>query len=314
MWPSNLEWISDVDRLEAMTMLLSAVDRGSLSAAAREMKVPVTTLTRRVTELEEMLGTRLLTRTTRKITLTDAGMAYVATARRILDQVHEQEREAKGEFTAPRGELVIATPVQFGRIHVLPILNEFLSLFPDISVRLLQSDRNVDLVDEHADLAVRIGELADSSMIATRVGALRPMVCASPGFLQRYGVPREPDALTKVPSVVFNSPYLAPWRFRQPQTGKIITVPVDARLQVLAPDAAADAAIAGLGATLLLQHDVAQAIRAGLLEVILKEFEIEPVPVHMIHVSRSLMPVKLRRFLDFAVPRLRESLSDFGKI
>jgi DNA-binding transcriptional LysR family regulator len=314
MLTSNLEWISDVDRFEAMTMLLNAVDRGSLSAAAREMNVPVTTLTRRVAELEELLGTRLLIRTTRKITLTDAGTAYVATARRILDQVHEQEREAKGEFTAPRGELVIATPVQFGRIHVLPVLNEFLSLFPEISVRLLQSDRNVDLVDAHADVAVRIGELADSSMIATRVGSLRPMVCASPAFLQKYGVPREPDALTKVPSVVFNSPYLAPWRFRQPQTDKIITVPVDARLQVLAPDAAADAAIAGLGATLLLEHDVAQAIKAGLLEVILTEFEIEPVPVHMIHVSRSLMPVKLRRFIDFAVPRLRDSLADFGKI
>jgi DNA-binding transcriptional LysR family regulator len=197
---------------------------------------------------------------------------------------------------------------------VLPILNEFLSLFPDISVRLLQSDRNVDLVDAHADLAVRIGELADSSMIATRVGALRPMVCASPAFLQKHGVPREPDALTKVPSVVFNSPYLSPWRFRQPQTGKIITVPVEPRLQVLAPDAAADAAIAGLGVTLLLEHDVAEAVRAGSLEVILKEFEIEPVPVHMIHVSRSLMPIKLRRFIDFAVPKLRDSLSDFGQV
>jgi DNA-binding transcriptional LysR family regulator len=314
MLPSNFAWVDDVDRFEAMTMLLSAVDRGSLSAAAREMKVPVTTLTRKVTELEEMLGTRLLTRTTRKITLTDAGAAYVASARRILDQVHEQEREAKGEFTAPRGELVIAAPVQFGRIHVLPILNEFLSLFPEISVRLLQSDRNVDLVDAHADLAVRIGELADSSMIATRVGALRPMVCASPAFLQKHGVPRDPDALARVPSVVFNSPYLSPWRFRQPQTGKIITVPVEARLQVLAPDAAADAAIAGLGVTLLLEHDVAEAVRAGSLEVILNEFEIEPVPVHMIHVSRSLMPVKLRRFIDFAVPKLRDSLSDFGQV
>jgi DNA-binding transcriptional LysR family regulator len=140
------------------------------------------------------------------------------------------------------------------------------------------------------------------------------MVCASPAFLQKHGVPREPDALTKVPSVVFNSPYLSPWRFRQPQTGKIITVPVEPRLQVLAPDAAADAAIAGLGVTLLLEHDVAEAVRAGSLEVILKEFEIEPVPVHMIHVSRSLMPIKLRRFIDFAVPKLRDSLSDFGQV
>jgi len=296
-----------------MTMLLSAVDTGSLSAAAREMKVPVTTLTRRVDDLEEMLGTRLLIRTTRKLTLTDAGTVYVAAARRILDQVHEQEREATGEFTSPRGELVIATPVQLGRLHVLPVINEFLALFPDITVRLLQSDRNVDLIDAHADVAIRIGELADSSMIATRVGALRPMVCASPAFLEKHGIPSDPDALMKLACVVFNSPYLSPWRFRLPQTDRIITVPIEARLQVLAPDAAADAAMDGVGVTLLLEHDVAQAIAAGKLVVLLPEFEIEPVPVHIIHVSRNLMPVKLRRFIDFAVPKLKDSLSAFGK-
>ncbi len=311
--PSILKWANDVDRLEAMAMLLSAVDKGSLSAAAREMKVPVSTLTRRVTDLEEFLGTRLLTRTTRKLTLTDAGAAYVAAARRILDQVHDQEREATGEFTSPRGELVITSPVQLGRLHVLPIVNEFLSLFPDISIKLLQSDRNVDLVDMHADLAIRIGELADSSMIATRVGMLRPVLCASPAFLEKYGVPREPDALSKIPSVVFNSPYLSPWRFRLPQTGKTITVVVEPRLQVTSPDAAADAASDGVGATLLLEHDVAEALAAGKLEILLPEFEVEPVPVHMIHVSRSLMPIKLRKFIDFAAPKLRQSLSGFGK-
>ncbi|MFS8974524.1 LysR substrate-binding domain-containing protein [Cupriavidus necator] len=134
--------------------------------------------------------TAALTRTTRKLTLTDAGAAYVAAARRILDQVHDQEREATGEFTSPRGDLVIVPPVQFGRLHVLPIINEFLSLFPDISIKLLQSDRNVDLVDMHADLAIRIGEPADSSMIATRVGLLRPVICASPAFLEKYGMNR----------------------------------------------------------------------------------------------------------------------------
>jgi DNA-binding transcriptional LysR family regulator len=271
-------------------------------------------LTRRVTDLEEHLGTRLLTRTTRKLTLTDAGAAYIAAARRILDQVNDQEREATGEFTAPRGELVIAAPVQFGRLHVLPIINEFLSLFPDITIKLLQSDRNVDLVDAHADLAIRIGELADSSMIATGVGHLRPTVCASPAFLERHGIPREPDAVTKIPCVVFNSPYLSPWRFRIPKTGKIIAVPVEPRLQVSAPDTAVDAAIDGIGATLVLEHDSAEAVRDGRLEILLSDFEVEPVPVHMIHVSRNLMPIKLRRFIDFAAPKLRESLSQFGKV
>jgi len=310
----TLKWTSDLDRLEAMAMLLTAVDKGSLSAAARELRIPVSTLTRRVTDLEEHLGTRLLTRTTRKLTLTDAGAAYIAAARRILDQVNDQEREATGEFTAPRGELVIAAPVQFGRLHVLPIINEFLSLFPDITIKLLQSDRNVDLVDAHADLAIRIGELADSSMIATGVGHLRPTVCASPAFLERHGIPREPDAVTKIPCVVFNSPYLSPWRFRIPKTGKIIAVPVEPRLQVSAPDTAVDAAIDGIGATLVLEHDSAEAVRDGRLEILLSDFEVEPVPVHMIHVSRNLMPIKLRRFIDFAAPKLRESLSQFGKV
>lgn len=296
-----------------MAMLLTAVDKGSFSAAARELRIPVSTLTRRVTDLEEHLGTRLITRTTRKLTLTDAGVSYMAAARRILDQVSDQEREATGEFTAPRGELVIAAPVQFGRLHVLPIINEFLSLFPDITIRLLQSDRNVDLVDSHADLAVRIGELADSSMIATRVGYLRPTLCASSAFLEKYGVPHELEALTKIPCVVFNSPYLSPWRFRIPQTGKVVTIPVEARLQVSAPDTAVDAAVFGIGATLVLQHDSAQAVGDGQLEILLEAFEAEPVPVHLIHVSRNLMPIKLRRFIDFAAPRLRESLTKFEK-
>ena len=296
-----------------MSMLLSAVEKGSLSAAARDQRIPVSTLTRRITDLEEHLGTRLLTRTTRKLKLTDAGAAYVASAKRILDQVREQEREATGEFTAPRGGLVIATPVQLGRIHVLPIINQFLSSFPEITVKLLQSDRNVDLVDAHADLAVRIGDLADSSMVATRVGSLRPIVCASPGFLKTHGIPREPDALVKAPCIVFESPYLSPWRFRTPQSGKAFTVAIEPRLQVSAPDAAVDAAVDGLGVTLVLEHDAAEALKTGHLKILLKEFEVEPVPVHMVHVSRNLMPIKLRRFIEFAAPKLRESLAHFGK-
>jgi DNA-binding transcriptional LysR family regulator len=242
----SLKWASELDRFEAMAVLLSAVEKGSLSGAARELHMPVSTLTRRITDLEEYLGIRLLTRTTRQLKLTDAGASYVASARRILDQVHEQEREAKGEFTSPRGGLVIATPVQLGRLHLLPIINEFLPLYPEITVKLLQSDRNVDLVDAYADLAVLIGDLADSNLIATRVGSLRPIVCASPAFLKTHEMPREPDALAKLPCVVFNSPYLSPWRFRLPHTEKLVTITVDPRLQVSAPDAAVDAAIHGV--------------------------------------------------------------------
>ncbi|HKR40906.1 MAG TPA: LysR family transcriptional regulator [Paraburkholderia sp.] len=296
-----------------MEMLLTAVDKGSLSAAARELKIPASTLTRKVADLEEMLGTRLLIRTTRKLTLTDAGMSYVAAARRILDLVREQEREATGEFATAKGELVVTAPVQLGRLHVLPVINQFLAQYPDITVRLLLSDRNIDLIDSHADLALRIGELADSSMIATRIGSLRPIVCASPAFLANHPPPREPDDLIKYSCVVFNSPYLSPWRFRLPTTSKIYVLGVKPRLEVTTPDAAVSAAVDNAGITYVFEHDADEALRNGQLEVLLPQFEIEPVPVHLVHVSRNLMAIKLRHFIDFAAPKLRQSLSRFGK-
>ncbi|WP_256094859.1 LysR family transcriptional regulator [Paraburkholderia nodosa] len=296
-----------------MEMLLTAVDRGSLSAAARELKIPVSTLTRKVADLEELLGTRLLIRTTRKLTLTDAGMSYVAAARRILDLVREQEHEATGEFATAKGELVVTAPVQLGRLHVLPVINQFLAQYPDITVRLLLSDRNIDLIDSHADLALRIGELADSSMIATRIGSLRPIVCASPAFLASHTPPREPDDLVKYSCVVFNSPYLSPWRFRLPTTSKIYVLGVKPRLEVTTPDAAVSAAVDNAGITYVFEHDADEALRNGQLEILLPQFEIEPVPVHLVHVSRNLMAIKLRHFIDFAAPKLRQSLSRFGK-
>ena len=303
-----------MDRLEAMAMLVSSVEEGSLSAAARKLRIPVATLTRNVNDLEATVGTKLLVRTTRKLLLTDAGADYVAAARRILEQVDEQERRAAGEFTNPRGELVVATPVQVARLRVLPVINRFLTQFPEIRIQLLQSDRNIDLVDSHADVAIRIGRLGDSSLVATRLGMLRVVVVASPQLLKKHGVPRSPEGLHGYPRVVFNSPFLSPWCFRHPDTNEIHTVSDTPRLLVSSPDAAADAAIDGVGATLLLEHDLAEAVRAGKLRFILQEFEVDPIPVHLVHLSRDMMPVKLRRFIDFAVPKLREALADFGRI
>jgi DNA-binding transcriptional LysR family regulator len=246
--------------------------------------------------------------------LTDAGADYVAAARRILEQVDEQERRAAGEFTNPRGELVVTTPVQVARLRVLPVINRFLTQFPEIRIQLLQSDRNIDLVDSHADVAIRIGRLGDSSLVATRLGMLRVVVAASPQLLKKHGVPRSPEDLHGYPRVVFDSPFLSPWRFRHPDTNEIHTVSNTPRLLVSSPDAAADAAIDGVGATLLLEHDLTDAVRAGKLRFILQEFEVDPIPVHLVHLSRDMMPVKLRRFIDFAVPKLREALADFGRI
>jgi DNA-binding transcriptional LysR family regulator len=296
-----------------MAMLVSSVEEGSLSAAARKLRIPVATLTRNVNDLETLVGTKLLIRSTRKLELTDAGVDYLASARQILDQVDEQERRAAGEFTAPRGELVITTPVQIARLRVLPVIDQFLALYPEIRIRLIQSDRNVDLIDSHADVAVRVGPLRDSSLVAARVGSLRAVVVASKELLRRHGEPETPDDLRNYPWIVFDSPSLSPWRFRHPETGHIFTMAEVPRLLVSSPDAAVDAAIDGLGATLVLEHDVDAAIKAGKLNIVLQASEVEPIPVHVVHLSRNAMPIKVRRFIDFAVPKLREQLAGFGR-
>jgi DNA-binding transcriptional LysR family regulator len=298
-----------MDRFEAMAMFLAAIDKGSLSAAAREMGVPVPTLSRKVAELEARLGTQLLTRTTRKLALTEAGAAYAAAARRILEEVDEAEREAVGELRAPRGELVVTAPLLFGRLHVLPVIADFLGLFPEINVRLALGDRNANLVEDHIDMAVRIGRLADSAMIATRVGSMRLVVCASPRLLLTTGEPRQPEDLTRAPCVATDGPLFGSgWRFRNPGTGAEIDAAIAPRL-VTSAEAVVDAATRGVGFARLLYYQAHGAIRAGALRRVLEPYEPEPAPVHLLHVPRAQMPLKMRRFLDFAAPRLRKSLA-----
>ncbi len=181
-----------MDRLSAMALLVKVTELGSMSAAARALNMPLTTVSRHIGELESALGVRLLARTTRKLTLTDAGVDYVAAARRILEEVENAERQATGEYQEPKGELVISAPTMFGRQHVLPVISEFIARYPLIRVRLLLSDRNADLVSDHVDLAVRIGDLADSSMVATRLGTMRIVACAHPALLAKYGEPQRP--------------------------------------------------------------------------------------------------------------------------
>ena len=300
-----------MDRLEAMSMLVTVTEAGSLSAAGRRLNVPLATLSRKISDLEALLGTQLLIRTTRKLSLTDAGAAYVMAARRILEQVVQAEREAAGEFDAPTGELVITAPIQFGRLHVLPLVAEFLAQFPDINIRLLLSDRNIDLVDAHVDMAVRIGTLPDSSMVATHIGLMRTVVCASPALMDERGVPATPDDLIRLPCVTVDALQpISGWLFKAPVSGARIEVPVKSRLSVTTTEAAAAAAVRSVGITRLLHYQVDDAEQAGLLRIILDTYEPEPVPVTLLHVSRAHMPLKMRRFLDFAAPRLRKTLAE----
>ncbi len=302
-----------MDRFEAMSMLVKVTETGSFSAASRELRVPLSTLSRKISDLESLLGTRMLTRSTRKLTLTDAGIAYVKAVRRILEQVEDAEREAAGEYTSPKGELVVTAPNMFGRLHVLPVVADFLASFPEINVQLILADRNVDLIGDQVDMAVRIGRLPDSSMVATRVGAMRTVTCASPELLAGQGLPHEPDDLQRLPCVAVNTPMPSPsWRFHHPRSGKDMDVPIRPRLVITTPEAAADAACRSVGVAQLLHYQVVEAVRKGRLQIILESYEPEPVPVHLVHASPGQMPLKMRRFLDFAAPRLRKGLMEIN--
>jgi DNA-binding transcriptional LysR family regulator len=243
------------------------------------------------------------------LALTDVGATYVASSRRILEEVDETERMAAGEFHAPRGQLVLTAPVLFGRLHILPIVTEFLAAFPEIDIRLLLSDKNLSLIEDHVDMAVRIGSLPDSSMVATRVGSMRTVVCASPQLLASHGVPKSPEGLADMPAVSFE--FMSPvtgWTFRTKTDKRMMDVPIRARLAVTTAQAAVWAAAQGVGMTRVLHYQCADAIRDGSLRIILANFEVEPRPVHLLHAARAALPSKMRVFLDFAADRLRARL------
>ena len=219
------------------------------------------------------------------------------------------EREASGEYSTPRGELVITAPVVFGRLHVLPVIDEFLASYPDINVRLLLSDRNVHLIDDHVDMAVRIGALPDSSMVATRVGHVRRVVCGSPAYFARHGTPTKPGNLSELACVTFDVLSSATaWSFAVPGAKAEQPVPIRSRLSVNTAEAAVDAAVAGVGVTRVLSYQVAGAVERGELQIVLANFESDPLPVSLVRAGQRLLPLKVRSFLEFAAPRLRERL------
>jgi len=297
-----------MDRLEAMSALLAAVEAGSLSGASRKLGMPLATVSRKVSELEAHLRTRLVTRTSRRLILTDAGRSYIAACKRILDDIREAERAAAGEYSAPRGELIITAPIVFGRLHVLPVVLEFLKAYPEIDVRLTLADRIVNLQEDHVDLAVRIGELPDSSLVAMRVGSIGRVVCGSPAYFAERGTPKGPDELRKHDCITFNG-LTSPEAWIFPSRKGNISVAVHSRLIVNTAEAAIDAAITGLGITRVLSYQVADAMRTGALLLALREFETPPVPISLVHAGQGRLALKLRAILDFAAPRLKARLS-----
>jgi DNA-binding transcriptional LysR family regulator len=298
-----------MDRLEAMSVFAAIVDGGSLSAAGRRLNVPLATVSRKLADLEAHLKTRLVTRTTRKLVLTDAGRDYLAACRQILEQVEEAERAASGAYSNVRGELVVAAPVVFGRLHVVPVVAEFLEQHPEVDIQLRLGDRNVHLIEEHIDLALRIGPLPDSSLVATQVGSIRRVVCASPTYLERFGMPRTTDDLAAHRCISFDGLDAATaWSFAG-HGGEERAVSIHPRLTVSTADAAIAAAILGLGLTRLLSYQVADALRDGRLVRVLDDDEPKAVPASLVYPGQGRLPMKTRAFIDFAVGRIRERLA-----
>ena len=298
-----------MDRLDAMSIVLVVAEAGSLSAAARRQKTPLATISRKVSDLEAHLRTKLFSRSSRTLVPTDAGRAFIAAAKRILADVAEAERVASGEYVAPRGDLSMSAPVGLGRTHLQPVLTEFLAMFREVDVQLSLQDRAVNLLEEHIDVALRIGVLEDSSMIAVRVGESRRVACASPAYLELRGTPVSPADLSTHDCISY-PPIQLPtaWRFKRDQIEHV--VPVRSRLVVSNLELACDAARSGIGITIALSHHVAESIKSGELVPLLRSFQPPPLPVSLVYSPNRFMPAKLRAFLDFALPRLKARLSD----
>ncbi|NJM29726.1 MAG: LysR family transcriptional regulator [Rhizobiales bacterium] len=296
-----------MDRFESMSVYAAIVEEGGFSAAARKLRMPVATVSRKLSELEAYLKVQLLTRTTRKVTATQQGEQFYRDCRRILSELAEAERTAAGEYGSPRGELVVTAPLVFGRLHVMPVVNAFLAAYREITIRLVFSDRILSLQDEHLDVAVRIGELPASTMKAMRIGEVTRIVCAAPKYIAKNGMPLYPRELAGHDCVAFsNMDGPEGWDFRE--EGNVSRYPVKARMIVNSAEAAINAAIAGTGITRVLSYQAAAALRNGSLERLLAPFEPEPLPVSLAYQGGKAMAQKLRAFIDFAAPRIKARL------
>jgi len=293
-----------MDRLQAMTTFVAVVDSGGFASAARKLNLSPPVVTRAVAELEERLGLRLLTRTTRVVRVTDAGARFADDCRRILGDIEEAETAATGTNAAPRGTLTLTAPVLFGHLYVTPILVDYLQRFPEVDAQCLFLDRVVNVVEEGIDVAVRIGELPDSSLQATRVGRVRRVLVAAPAYLKAHGMPQRPEALADHTIVSASGVTPLPeWRFND--GGKPLLQRLHARMRSTSNDSAIAAAVAGLGVTRLLSYQVAAHLKTGALQIVLENFEAAPLPVHVVHHEGRRATQKVRSFIDLAVETLR---------
>lgn len=294
-----------MDRFQEMHIFTTVAQEQGFSSAARRLGLSAASVTRAVAALELRIGTHLLVRTTRNVHLTEAGQRFLEDCRRILAEVQEAEDSAAGSHTEPRGQLTVTAPVLFGELFVTPVMAGYLAQYPDVSINALLLDRVVSMVEEGIDVAVRIGELPDSNQHAIRVGEVRRVVCGSPQYLDEHGRPNHPQALAGAPVVATSSiGQQRSWLFLD--QGQPLSVKPEPRLVVTANQSAITAACMGVGLTRVLSYQVASKVAAGELEIVLAEYELPPLPIHIVYQGGRKAPVRVRSFVDFAVNALRE--------
>ena len=297
-----------MDKLQAMATFVQIIDRGSLTRAAVSMGTSLPSVVRTLAALEESLGVRLLNRTTRRISLTQEGRHYLARCRGILAEIEEAESELSSQRQEPRGELRVTAPVLFGQLHIAPIVTRFVRQFKNTRVELLLLDRVVSLVEDGIDVAIRIGHLPDSSLIAIPAGHIRRVVCASPEYLKDRGVPREPNDLLKHDCLHLTG--IAPsavWSFHD--KGRTISVPVSGPFVCNQAAATIDACVDSLGVGTFLSYQVAPWVARKKLTLILVDYEPPPIPLSIVYPHAKLLSARVRVFAEWATQSLR---AEFG--
>ena len=293
-----------MDRLAAMRAFVAVAEEGGFTPAARRLAISPPVVTRQVAALEQHIGARLLERTTRQVRITEAGARYLIDCRRLLAELDDIEAAVGGLHGAPRGPLGITASVMFGRMFVAPLLIEFLAKYPEVIARALLVDRVIDLLEEGIDVAVRIAKLEDSTLTAAKVGSVRRVTCASPGYLKRHGAPRTPRDLADHRCFVFSTERTPPsWAFEH--GGAHVSFRPRSALLVNSSEVGIDAALSGAGVTRALSYMVASHVRAGRLQLILEDYEAEPLPIHVLYREGRRAPARVRAFVDFVVARLR---------
>lgn len=293
-----------MDRFHSIQVFVKVADSGGFAAAARSLAMSPPAVTRAVAMLEDRLGTRLFVRTTRSVRLTESGERFLQDGRRILLELEEAEEAAVGSHAAPRGELHITGPVLFGRMLVTPILGDFLDQYPLVRARTLFVDRVVNLIDEGLDVAIRIGDLPDSSLIAVRAGTVRRVMFASPEYIRKHGLPQRPEDLSGhrlIQSLAMGA--TAEWPFQE--NGKPISIRAEPRLRMNTNDAVIELALRGWGLSRLLSYQIAPYLADGRLQTVLHEFELPPLPIHVVHQEGRMVSAKVRSFVDYMAERLR---------